>query len=115
MSPFAILFYLMFRRDLNNKIMAKRIEIVTPKGNGFHNFNDFFVFIADNSISVFSSKCTHLGCKLMESNDTVLICPCHGSKFTKSGQLISGPAATNLKKFDFEIDKKNGRMVIYTS
>lgn len=43
--------------------------------------------------------CTHLGCALnYNSDEDTLECPCHGSRFTKDGKLINGPAQYDLKK-----------------
>ena len=39
--------------------------------------------------------CTHLGCTPgLESND--FVCPCHGSRFARDGQVINGPATRPL-------------------
>ncbi len=44
--------------------------------------------------------CTHLGClyKWAQSNNR-FECPCHGSKFTKDGYYIEGPAPRSLDTF----------------
>lgn len=42
-------------------------------------------------------KCPHLGCKLSwNPAESTWECPCHGSRFHYSGQLLSGPAQTDL-------------------
>lgn len=50
--------------------------------------------------------CTHMGCslnwnELEESYD----CPCHGSRFTKEGFLIEGPARTDLQRVSEKVLK----------
>ena len=44
-------------------------------------------------------RCPHLGCALtynMEEHSWD--CPCHGSRFTESGELINNPATDDKKK-----------------
>lgn len=50
-----------------------------------------------NLITFKTPRCTHLGCALHYNEiDEVYECPCHGSRFTKEGELINGPARKNL-------------------
>ncbi len=48
--------------------------------------------------------CTHLGClyKWVEANRR-FECPCHGSKFTREGEYIEGPAPRGLDQFVVEL------------
>lgn len=44
-------------------------------------------------------RCPHLGCKLVwNSAEHSWDCPCHGSRFTKNGELIDNPATDDLKQ-----------------
>ena len=43
--------------------------------------------------AILSAVCTHQGCTMnIPSSGTELDCPCHGSVFSLSGQVLQGPA-----------------------
>lgn len=51
-----------------------------------------------NIITPSTPRCPHLGCALKyNKQEHSWDCPCHGSRFTKEGQLINGPAADDMK------------------
>lgn len=56
--------------------------------------------IINNESEVYgvSLKCPHLGCTLNLHSEG-FTCPCHGSRFDKSGNYVFGPAPQNLKRF----------------
>jgi len=45
-----------------------------------------------------STICTHKKCDV-DATGNGFECPCHGSTFSKSGKVLSGPATKNLKSF----------------
>lgn len=53
-----------------------------------------------SSFRALTSVCTHSGCSNNWSfTDNEFVCNCHGSRFTTSGQVISGPASSPLRAF----------------
>ncbi len=59
---------------------------------------------AANLLSPFPRRCPHLGCALKWNRaENSWDCPCHGSRFTKSGKLIDNPATGDA---DFGYNKR---------
>lgn len=50
--------------------------------------------------------CTHKQCQLTPSVNT-LTCPCHGSEFSITGEVLESPAEEPLKKFVVTHDEQN--------
>ncbi|MFL6761093.1 MAG: FAD-dependent oxidoreductase [Sphingomicrobium sp.] len=49
-------------------------------------------------IHAVSAACSHMGCLLgWNATDRTWDCPCHGSRFALSGEVLHGPAVTALK------------------
>ncbi len=75
-------------------------------------YDKFIVVKQKGKISVFSSHCTHLGCKIDKKENGKLVCPCHGSAFDMQGKALKGPAYKPLKKLPFEYDKTKKRLLV---
>jgi Rieske Fe-S protein len=66
----------------------------------------------DTGIRVFSSACTHLGCRIDRIKNDRLVCPCHGSEYSPEGVNLKGPAGRPLKELSFHPDGSSGRLVV---
>jgi menaquinol-cytochrome c reductase iron-sulfur subunit len=77
--------------------------------------NSYGVYVLrknDAEIAVFSNVCTHLSCRVSWHEDLQeYICPCHDGRFSKDGDIISGPQPRPLDTYDFKID--NGNLLIH--
>jgi len=61
-----------------------------------------------------SSICTHLGCiTRWQEDEGIIACPCHGSKFTRAGDVITGPAPRPLPRLAIGLEK--GELVVDTA
>ena len=55
--------------------------------------------ISESAFTVIDGSCTHEGCPITGGTDTQFVCPCHGSRYSLSGQVQQGPARANLRQF----------------
>ncbi len=69
--------------------------------------------VSDASIAAVSRICTHQGCTvdLPSAPGRSLDCPCHGSRYLVTGQVINGPAMRALASFPATIE---GTQVVVT-
>jgi menaquinol-cytochrome c reductase iron-sulfur subunit len=65
----------------------------------------------DGRVTVFSPMCTHLGCGYAWDNgEKKFKCPCHGSAFDVSGEVVAGPAPRSLDQLPSKVE--NGRLLV---
>lgn len=62
-----------------------------------------FVRHTDEGPIALLASCTHQGCQPDPVGDR-LICPCHGSEFSMSGDVLEGPADRPLTRYDVTSD-----------
>ena len=52
-----------------------------------------------NSFTAVDATCTHEGCTVTNVDGDQYVCPCHGSRYTRSGQVVHGPAMASLRRY----------------
>lgn len=61
--------------------------------------------ISESEFTALSQACTHQGTTVQfQLNNNRFHCPNHGSNFSLQGNVINGPAASPLKKFNTELN-----------
>ena len=98
----------------SQKQLSERISITLPfnPNKAFIFYKDAIIINSQGKTSVYSSKCTHLGCTISHTENGELVCPCHGSRFDKEGNPLKGPAVKPLEKLAFELDKSGQQITI---
>jgi cytochrome b6-f complex iron-sulfur subunit len=54
--------------------------------------------LEDGAFSAVSTRCMHRGCQV-EPVAEHLVCPCHGSEYTNTGEILKGPTQLPLRRF----------------
>jgi Rieske Fe-S protein len=52
-----------------------------------------------SSFSAIEAVCTHEGCTITGADGAAYVCPCHGSRYNRSGQVLAGPATAALRQY----------------
>jgi len=53
----------------------------------------------ETAFSAVEAVCTHEGCTVSGADGATYVCPCHGSRYSRSGQVVAGPAKANLRQY----------------
>jgi cytochrome b6-f complex iron-sulfur subunit len=73
-----------------------------------------YVIGGAGGVYALSAVCTHLGCiTRFLSDESVIACPCHGSRFDLEGNVVQGPAPRPLPWLEVQTDPA-GALVVDT-
>ena len=111
--PFLVIWDNIVRRTIKQRSINSKITLPADVPSGITFYKSIIVNKDDNDLQIFSSRCTHLGCKINKLEDGKLICPCHGSQFDPQGKVLKGPAAASLKKLNYKTDPKTKEIIVF--
>ena len=89
---------------------TKTIPNNIPQGLSIH--DEVICYKQGVELNIYSSRCTHLGCRINTIEGDELVCPCHGSRYNTKGEPIKGPSVKNLESLEFSIDDSKGELTI---
>jgi len=52
-----------------------------------------------NTFQAIDAVCTHEGCTINGIDGSTYVCPCHGSRYNRNGQVMAGPAMASLRQY----------------
>jgi cytochrome b6-f complex iron-sulfur subunit len=52
-----------------------------------------------NGFSAVDAICSHESCTVTGADGAAYVCPCHGSRYSRTGQVLAGPAKASLRQF----------------
>jgi Rieske Fe-S protein len=80
----------------NGELQRGEGKVIAYKGKRAGAFLD-----QQGKLHVVDTTCTHMGCELQwNAAETSWDCPCHGSRFSYTGDVIEGPAVRPLHFHD---------------
>jgi cytochrome b6-f complex iron-sulfur subunit len=90
---------------------VSRRQVLFKQGEGIQDIewkDGVFLVAVEGKLTALSARCTHLGCTLnYDSISGQFRCPCHGSRFDRTGRRIAGPARKPLRELPMQ-RKPNG-------
>lgn len=85
---------------------AGKVENFSPGSiTAIPNGQFYLACLEDGSFLALSRICTHLGCSLpWDAESKRFVCPCHGSTFDMSGEVLTPPATKALENYPLRIE-----------
>lgn len=70
----------------------------------------YVLALDDGGFAALLPVCTHLGC-IVNVEGAWLVCPCHGSTYERTGDVVRGPAERPLGRYPIELTE-DGDLII---
>jgi nucleotide-binding universal stress UspA family protein/nitrite reductase/ring-hydroxylating ferredoxin subunit len=80
-------------------VMQIASELAPGEGGVIERRGEKFAAYVDSAgeLHLMSARCTHLGCTVgWNPGEKTFDCPCHGSRYSPTGEVVNGPAARPL-------------------
>lgn len=65
---------------------------------------------ADTTFTAIDAVCSHQSCTVTNADGDIYVCPCHGSRYDRSGRVVHGPATASLRRYNSSF--ANGTLTI---
>ncbi len=90
-----------------NKLVAEKtlFNTKTTVAIAHEGYSIGIVKLDNNNFAASKLICSHRGCAVTP-NENGFICPCHGARFDKLGQVTKGPAEENLVSYITSTDQQ---------
>jgi nucleotide-binding universal stress UspA family protein len=86
------------------RTIAQNLDEIVPGEGGIVATGDHKVAVyrdPSGAVHAMSARCTHMGCIVRwNPAESTWDCPCHGSRFAATGEVLNGPAARALEPTD---------------
>jgi nucleotide-binding universal stress UspA family protein/nitrite reductase/ring-hydroxylating ferredoxin subunit len=86
------------------RTIAQNLDEIGPDEGGIVKMGDHKVAVyrdKKGNLTTMSAKCTHAGCTVKwDASEHGWLCPCHGSRYSATGQVVAGPAPKPLAPTD---------------
>jgi nucleotide-binding universal stress UspA family protein/nitrite reductase/ring-hydroxylating ferredoxin subunit len=86
------------------RTIAQSLEEIGPGEGGIVTTGDHKVAVYRDPkgvVHTLSAKCTHMGCTVKwNPTEKTFDCPCHGSRYSPTGEVVNGPAQRRLEPSD---------------
>lgn len=89
------------------------VPLDLPEGVSFH--HDVIAFRNGETLRFYAARCPHLGCRINRVEGNVLVCPCHGSRYSMDGKVLEGPAVKDLTLLNHTTHLSNRQITVHLS
>jgi Rieske Fe-S protein len=55
------------------------------------------------AVIAIDAVCTHEGCTITGAAGDIYVCPCHGSRYDRTGHVVNGPAKASLRQYSASV------------